>query len=345
MSRLQHRAVFFRSLGAMFESGVPLMRALEQLTEQSEDRKLQAAAAGLAKGLHSGKALSRAMGDFPTVFTAVQRRLIHAGEQSGRLGHVLNRLAQNEEQLLSVQQKITQSLVTPAIVCIVCLAMVIVLPPVFLRGLLTMLVETGVQLPWPTQMLLWFSNMVCKPWFLPLLAIAGCASVWGGMRLVRNDEIRHRLWTVLMRIPTLGPTLRSLATIRFGHTLSSMLDSGNTLLVALPLAAQSSGNPLLEGSIGKAVEALKEGENLCEALSACDFFPRTFLLSLRAGEESGNVSRLMVDLMKLMELELQQRIDTFTALLEPLVMLVVGVIVGFVVVATLLPMLKMVESL
>ena len=345
MSRLQQRAAFFRSLGAMFESGVSLMRALEQLSEQGEDPRLKAAAAGLARGLHSGKSLSRAMGDFPSVFTPVQRRLVTAGEQSGRLAQVLNRLAQNEEQLLAVNQKITQSLVTPAIVCMVCLALVLVLPPFCLRGLLTMLADTGVQLPWPTLLLLWFSKLVMKTWFLPLVLATTGMAFWGGKRALRNDEIRHRVWTAFMRLPTVGPTLRSLATIRFGHTLSSLLDSGSNLLIALPLAAQSTGNPLLEDTIGRAVEALKEGENLCEALSACDFFPRTFLLSLRAGEESGNVSRLMNDLMKLMELELKQRIDTFTALLEPLVMLVVGVVVGFVVIATLLPMLKVVENL
>ena len=328
----------------MFEAGVSLTRALDQLSEQSEDSLLRRAAQGLVKGLHAGKSLSRVMADYPSVFSTVARRLVQAGEQSGRLAHVLLRLAENEEQMLEMSQKVKNSLVTPALVSVFCLILVVALPPLCLRGLLTMLLETGVALPWPTRLLLFFSGLLSNGWFyFGLLILAGLAW-WATTRLLASSAATFRLWQGLMWLPLVGPVLRTLAVIRFRQTLASMLDSGNSLLVALPLAAHSTGNPLLQDSIRLAVTRLEEGETLAESLAACPFFPDSFLLSLRAGEECGSVSQLLMNLIKLYQLELEQRLTSFAAALEPLVMMLVGVIVGFVVVATLLPMLKVVES-
>lgn len=343
--RLRDRAVFFRSLGTMFEAGVSLTRALDQLAEQSEDPLLRQAAQGLVKGLQAGKSLSRVMADFPWAFTTVSRRLIQAGEHSGRLAQVLLRLADNEEQMLEMSQKVKNSLVTPALVSLCCLVLVVALPPLCLRGLLTMLKETGVALPWPTRMLLVFSSLLCNGWFYVGLFALTAVAWWATRRLLALPTASLRFWQALMWLPLIGPTLRTLAVIHFGQTLASMLDSGNSLLVALPLSAQATGNPILQNSISLAVTRLTEGETLAEALIACPFFPRSFVLSLRAGEESGSVAQLLLSLVKLYRLELEQRLSSFASALEPLVMSLVGAIVGFVVVATLLPMLKVVDSL
>jgi type IV pilus assembly protein PilC len=337
-------SVFFRSLGSMFEAGVPLNRALEQLAMQAENPQLQQAARAVARDISHGKSFSKAMQQ-TGCFTDVQQRLVAAGEVSGRLGHMIKKLADHEEERSTLQHKLTASLVTPLLVSGACLALVLVLPPLCLRGMLTMLRDTGVQLPWPTKILLSVSTLLSHPvFYLALVLLAGLAG-WGFSRLWERREVRLAVGRVLLALPAVGDMLRTVAVLKFSDTLASMLQSGIPLLQALRVAGEASGSEVLNQQLSATESAIREGESLSSALHAADFFPNGFVQALQAGEEAGQVGRMLVDVSRLYKLDLDSKMASFAAMLEPIVMLIVGVVVAFTCLAALMPMLKVVEGL
>ena len=341
----QECAVFFRSLGSMFEAGVPIHRALENLGQQGSSPGYRKAAHSISSSIQMGKALSRAMGEHPRQFSSLHLRLIQSGEQSGRLGHVLLSLADYEEKSLALTRQVKGSLVTPLFISLVCLAMVLVLPPLCLQGMLLMLKDSGVALPWPTRVLLEVSRWLSSPWFYGGALAALGVLVWLAILVMRRPGVRLGIWRGLLQVPMIGPLLRVLAVVRFSQTLGSMLQSGNNLLLSVSLAAQTSGNAVLQEGIEQALQQLREGESLAHSLEVTGFFPKSFLSTLVAGEESGSLVLLLRELVKLLELDFRYRLEVFTSALEPMMMMVVGLVVGFVSLAALLPMLKVVESL
>lgn len=329
----------------MFESGIQLPRALDLLSTQTENALLRRTSASLCTAISSGKSISKAMAAHPLIFTDVQRRLVQAGESGGRLSLVLKRIADYEEQRTKLQQKVKSSLVTPVMVCFVCLAVAIILPPLCLRSMLSMLRDSGVALPWPTKVLMAFSAISASMWFYVGLVVVGVGGWFAWRKAMENDEIRRSFWRLLLEIPILNDLLIMIGVIRFGQTFSSLLDSGHNLLATVTLAAQSSGDPILEANIHRAVEQLKQGESLASALGAAHYFPKSFLQSLKAGEEAGSPSQVVNSMLSMYTVDLDYRLTVFTNSLEPLFMLAIGAVVGFVSVAALLPMLKLVETL
>lgn len=341
----QDRAVFFRSLSAMFSSGVPLVSALSYLSEQGGDPTLARTADGLANGLQAGKSLSRSMQDYPQVFSLTQRRLTQAGETSGRLGHVLATLSRYEEEGLKLQRQVSSALVTPLLVCSVCLIMVVFLPPYFLYGMLRMLSETGGTLPWPTQILMNFSEVLRSTAFHVLAFASIVLAPFAYRKLAQLEHLRVALWNAALRLPVLGNLLQQIAVIRFSQTLVNLLQVGLPILAALPLSAQATGNPILEESIQRSVQALRDGDPLSQALARAEFFPRSWVMALVAGEESGDLDRMLTSLAQLYSVDLEQKVSALIATLEPLMMMIIGIIVGFTSLAAILPLLKIVETL
>lgn len=329
----------------MFESGVSLPRALELLGEQSPSRPLARVSHSLASSIQSGKSISKAMSAHPFIFTDVQRRLVQAGEQSGRLALVFRRIADYEEQRMALTQKIKSALVTPILVCIFCFFLAVLLPPLCLRSMLTMLSESGVSLPWPSRLLIAFANLTGNWTFYAVLSAAVILGYFGGLRLWRRPELRLRIWKIFLVIPVLCEVLTLVGTIRFAQTLCSLLETGYNLLPALTLSAQASGDPLLEDNIDCTTGLLKDGETLANALRAAEFFPRSFIETIHTGEEVGNPAQMMASYVRMSQADLDYRLEVFTNALEPLFMLAVGGVVGFISIAALLPMLKLIETL
>lgn len=337
-------AVFFRSLATMFEAGLPLLRGLEQLAEQSENATLRRAARHMAGALSQGKYLSRAMHE-SGCFTDLQQRLVSSGELSGRLGLILSRLATYEEERSVLLHKVQSALVTPLCVSGFCLLMVIVLPPLCLQGLLQMLRDTGMVLPWPTVLLMRFSALLLNGWFYFGLVLVGATGAGLLFRFGDMPEVQLRLYRVLLAIPVLGPMVRVLAVVRFSQTLASLMESGINLLAAVRVSAEGSGNPVLDEAIEETEKALREGATLAAALAASGFFPETFLQALVAGEESGSPQKLLRDMTRIYQMELESRIAGFVAVLEPMLMAFVGAVVAFTCLAAILPMLRIVDGL
>lgn len=335
------RSVFFRSLGTMFASGVPLVSALEMLSDQQEHPALAEAARGMARKLQEGHYLSKAMQSYPQIFQSFHQKMIMSGERSGRLNAVLTRVADREERHNDLQQKVRASLTMPLLVSAFCISLTLVAPPLLFRGLFEMLKDLGGQLPWTTRLLLGFSGLLSNPFFW-LLAGGGLWGLrWWTRRLREEAEWQRKI----MSLPLFGPSLRLIYTTSFVQNLSIMLEVGMPMLHALELSAQSTDLLLMEELIARVATRVKEGEELSEALAAQEFFPSTLIQGVRASEEAGGMPKMLRNLESIFRLELDQRLEVLTKALEPLVLSLIGVLVGFTLIATLQPLLSVMDSL
>jgi type IV pilus assembly protein PilC len=341
----QERAFLFRSLGVMFNSGCGLVPALDMLAQQLENPHLREAALSLSKFVSSGHYLSNAMAKLPWAFTSVQTRMVQVGEKSGRLAQVLIRLADHEDKTVALKLKVRTALTMPLIICCMCLTMVVIMPPFLFGGLFEILRETGGELPLATKILMTFSDALRGPVFWVAVVAGLVATALGVLRHNSDTELQIRTFQALLRIPAVGSVLRLVTLTRFASGLETMLAVGIPVLQGLQLAGQSSGNAFLEEITGQVVKQVKEGDGLAEALSAHEFFPRAFVQGVAAGEEAGRLQDMLGSLTELYQVELDHSLELLTKSLEPLIMGAVGGIVCFVVVATLAPMLKVVESL
>ena len=341
----KHLAIYFRSLATMFVSGVPLDRALELLSQQQGEPRLAAACRSLSSKVQEGRYLSNAMQSLGSLFTPTQIRLIAVGESTGQLALILHELSQLEERWQEIELKVRSSLTMPLMVCGLCLVMVALAPPLLFQGLFEMLQSQGAQMPWPTQLLIFFSHCLFHPlgW---LTLLTSAAVTW---KLARSYLARpsgqRRLAVLLDALPVLGPLRRRIALTKFLQSLKTTVTVGLPILQSLPLSAHSAHDILLLEAVDSASAALREGQTLAQALAVSDYFPPTEVQGISAGEESGSLASMLESLANLYRLELDHQLEVMTKALEPLLLSIVGAIVAFTVIAILLPMLKVMESL
>jgi type II secretory pathway component PulF len=341
----QDRAIFFRSLAVAFNSGVPLGVGLEMASRQTENEVLAAALKGICKKVESGFYLSNAMSAFPHIFATMHTRLVAVGEKSGRLGTILNQLADLEERQTTMRLKVRNSLTMPLIVSSLCILMVALVPPLVFRGLLEMLQSSGTELPWATQVLIGMSNAIRSGWFYVAGILLGALALWQIYNLVTQPERRLALQLLLLKLPVIGDSLRILAVTRFAQVLVVLHGVGMPIVQCLQYSAEASGDPAMVKDVQTVAGAVKEGELLGDAMALSEFFPGAFCQAVRAGEESGGLGDMLKSMAHMYEVELEHKLELVTKLLEPVMLGFVGAIVCFTVVATLLPMLKVIESL
>ncbi|MEW6281479.1 MAG: type II secretion system F family protein [Candidatus Eremiobacterota bacterium] len=342
LPRISMRAsvLFLRSLATLMGAGIPIGRALTVLAEQSDEK----AATELCRSVRdqveeAGVPLSTAL--HGSSFSAFQVQLIRVGEDSGSLVEVLGELADYEERRRAFTLKLLSSLTYPAVLFAFCLVLMIVGPPFLLRGQLAMLTQLGAEPPLLTRMLFAVSDPRVTLALLALPALAGLGLAgWS-----RTPTGRLQLCRWLLKLPRVGPLYRQLAVARFAGALALQLRVGQGLLGAVEKSAAASGNPLLERDIARTLEALKQGGNLQQGLEACGFFPRMFLVTLGVGEESGSVPATLQWVARMAELELEAALEVVSASLEPLLTMSIGVAAAVVALGTMLPMIKVVQSL
>ncbi len=338
-------SVFLRSLALLVVAGIRLDRALTLLGQHSECRIISQVAHRLAHQVSQGNSLSCAFSKQGQAFSEIQVRMLSVGERTGTLHLVLANLADYEETRRATLLKVKAALTYPALLMIFSTLLLLILPPYMFGGLFAMLESASTSPPLLTQVVIGTSKALGSPWLWSALAGIGVLGYGVWLRHRENPQLRLRVAQAVLGLPVLGPLARNLATVRFARALEIQLKMGESPLLGLPLAAAASGNPVLQGLAKSAVESLKQGSSLTESLKATNFFPRTLTDMLTAGEESGRVPELLERTAALYESELDLAIERSTALLEPLIMLVMGVIVGLMVVATMLPMMTLIQSL
>ncbi len=342
--RLSGRAmvILLRSLATLMAAGIPIGRALSVLAKQSEEKKAAEVCLLTRSIVDAGMPLSQALSRSSPSFTSFQLRLVKVGEATGQLVQVLQQLADYEESQRGMRMKLLSVLTYPLILFGICLVMMMVGAPILLKGQLDLLAQLGTQPPVITRMVFALTDIRV---ILAMLAIP----LLGGpffLAFLRTPAGKLFLCRLLMGIPKLGHLIRLMGAAHFGEALALQIKVGLGLLDALPNAAAASGNPVLEQAIlSKTIKAAKDGSTLQQSLEVAEFFPRGFLLVLKAGEESGSVPETLQWLARMYQLELEAALEMAAAALEPLLMMLMGVAAAIVALASLLPMVEVVQSL
>lgn len=340
----QARILYIHSLAILFNSGVAVDRSLEVLTRQTTDPGLQEASRGMCKTVRSGYPLSRAMGAYPWVFSLVHVCLVRMGEQTGALPQVLLGLSRWDERHWSLTCRLKSSLVVPVLVSLACMAMVAIMPPLVLDSLFAMIKESGVEIPWYTRVLMGISNLLRSPLLYALLSILSVTGWLAVRNYARTPQGRLRINRILAAIPVLGRIIHLISLVRVCRGLELCLQAGLPMLLSLELAGQVCARPDMERALDRASERLRNGSSLMQALES-DAFPRLFLQALEVGGEAGDVPGMLRALGNLYEMSLEASLDVLAASLEPLVLLVVGIIVGVTMIAALSPLGGVLQAL
>ncbi|MCA9795853.1 MAG: type II secretion system F family protein, partial [Candidatus Eremiobacteraeota bacterium] len=320
-------------------------RGLSLLAEHRDLPALAGVSGFLLNDLLKGKSFSSSLARLPSSFPPFVVQLVKAGENSGSLPHVLAALAGHQERSERLTLKLRSSLTYPAAVLAVTLVLLAVGPPYLLKSQIQLIENSGVALGWLTQALILASKVVASPLFWALGLVAAVVSALAIRAALRNPGKRRRLAVALLGVPLLGPVLRLASVSRFASALSLQLKAGVLLAEALEQAAQASGHPLLLERMPLCLSRLKNGAGLAESLAEAQLFPRSFLGIIEAAESTASVPGMLDWVHRHYELEIDSGLSALTAALEPLVLGLVGGVVGLTVLASMVPVVKMLEVL
>jgi len=337
--RLADRALFFRQISDLVGAQVPLLRALQLILKQTKNPAFKEVLQRMVSSLEDGKAFSEALSFYPHVFAEIWVNVIKAGELSGRLPTVLDQLTEFIEKQQEVQTRVTASLIYPVFVFFLgCLAMVVLLTFVIPK-ITVMYEDVSEQLPLATSILMGVSEVFVRLGWLLWAGLIG-----GAIFLKRFHNSAHGRWrmdSLKLRLPIWGEFVKNVEIGRLMRTLGVLLESGVEIVSALESGQGVLENAVLRQEIKRCSHQVMEGSSLTEALKTSSFFPETAIQMIAVGEESGRIEKGLYKLATTYERQAELAVKTFTSLFEAVIILVLGGMVGFVVVAGLLPILKM----
>lgn len=339
------RVVFLRSLAAMVSSGIPVDRCLGYLAKQDDDKAMGLISQGLADRVRTGQRLSASMDKFPLCFSRLQIRLVQMGENTGLLDKILGELSAYEEKERQTLLRVRSSLTYPAFVLVFAGLLMIIVPPYMLKGIFQMIQGSGVKPPALTRFVMAATDILRQPWFYAALTVGGGLSLWAIPRWLKKSSNRYLVYLALDRVPALGRIVKTVAVTRFSRALGLQLDCGMSPLSGIKVSAEVTDNPMLQANVEPALEGLKNGLTMQASLETLNFFPNLFLRMVQVGEESASLPDMLGRVSDVYDLELETALEAFTALLEPMVMAVMGLMVGTFVIATMLPMAQLLQNL
>ena len=335
--------MFLRSISVMLRCGVPLAETFAVLSSNEEDDAMREVLDLMCARVLAGRPLSKSMQSFPRAFSSYQVSVVRAGETSGRLPEVLEMLSLLAEKHHALSMRIRSALTYPLAVLVFCLGGAVLVPPFLFRGHLEALQASGMPLPILTRALIAFSDALQHPIVWILMLAATVAMVVYGRHLNERPQWRARLTSALLSAPVLGAVLQQAVSSRFARTLALGIRSGLSAVPALEQAAEVAEDPGIRSE--ELRESLLSGGSIASALRQTGRFDRMFLAMVESGEEAGRLEELLLWQANLAESEIEHSVDRFTSMLEPLVLLLVGIIVGLVLVATMLPTLQLLQGL
>ncbi len=336
--KLKELAVFSRQFSTMINSGLSMLRALSILEEQQPNKTFSAVLTEIRLEVEAGSALSVSMARNPDIFPPLMVNMIKAGEVGGFLDKVLVQIADNYESEVKLRGKVKSAMTYPVVVLVMAIVMTIgmllFIVPTFAR----LFTSLGGELPAPTQILVNLSAFL-KVAILPLIVMGVAGSiVW--RRVKHRDDVRNVLDPIKLKVPIFGNLFRKIALARFCRNLGTMLSSGVPILQSLDIVADTSGNMVVAKAVRDVQESVRRGESLTEPLSKHDIFPPMVTQMLAVGEDTGALDTMLHKISDFYDQEVEATTDQLTALIEPLMIAVLGGLVGSMIVALYMPIFK-----
>ena len=338
--------VFTRQFGTMINAGLPLIQCLDSLSTQSENKVLRETVGDVKNSVEAGSTFSDALKRHPKVFDDLYVNMIHAGEVGGLLDTILTRLAKHIEKAMKLKGQIKSAMVYPSAIVGVAVIIISVLMvwviPVFAQMFLEM--SGGkVGLPGPTQIVINVSNFFQSYWYMMFGAMVG--AVIAIKRYYATVNGRVVIDRLLLKVPIVGDLIRKASVAKFTRTLGTLITSGVPLLEGLSICAKTSGNKVIEEALMNARVSISGGKTISEPLAKCNVFPKMVTHMIAVGESTGALDAMLGKIADFYEDEVDQAVETLTSLLEPIMMVVLGTIIGFIVVAMYLPIFTMASAI
>lgn len=332
-----------RQLATLVSSSLPLVDCLNALIEQTETPQLKKIFSQIREKVVEGSPLSVAMDEHPAIFGHIYVSMVKAGETSGALAIILRRLADFTERRLKLAKKIEASMTYPIFLIMISTVILIFLMSFVMPKVIGIFRGMELALPWSTRMLIWFTDGMKNYWWLGCLVIIALGA-W--IYFWTKTERGHRVWDwIRLKFPLLGRLHHKTIIARFTRTLSILLKSGIPLVEALNTAKPSMDNRIMEHAITDTARLVGEGEDFANPLKKSGMFPPMVIQLIRAGEQSGELEEMLEKAADLYDDDVESAIASLTSIIEPVIILLMGVIVGFIVIAILLPIFDMTSGI
>jgi general secretion pathway protein F len=328
-----------RQLATLLSAGLPLVSALSGVLEQVKRPALRKVLSQVRERVKEGMSLANALMEHPAVFPSVYTAMINAGETSGTLELVVERLADFGEQQLALQRKIRSTLAYPLLMLIVGVGVVVFLMAYVIPRVTQIFVDMKQELPLPTTVLIGVSGLFQKYWPFALLAVIGF--IFAARYYVSTDAGRRRYDRMLLKLPVVGVIVEKVAIARITRTLGTLLHNGVPLLNAMEIVRSLVGNVVLRQALEEARQEISEGASITTPLARGGVFPPSVIQMISVGEQSGNLEGMLFKVADTFDSEVETSVTTFTSLLGPFMILFLAFFVGFVVLAVLLPIFEM----
>jgi len=340
-AKLDDLVIFSRQLATMVESGITLVQALHILSEQSENKTLAGVTLSIREDIEGGSSLHEAMGRHPKIFSNLYINMVKAGETSGLLDEILDRLATYLEKSAALQRKVKSSLIYPAVVItmaiLITLVLLIKVVPTF-QGIFATL---GGTLPLPTQILIGISNTLRRFFFVFLIVFIVGVIVF--KKFIDTPKGRHWFDQRTLKVPVFGPLMRKVVVAKFSRTLATLVKSGVPILNALEIVGKTAGNVVVEEAVNNARESIREGEPIADPLAKSGVFPPMVVRMISVGEQTGQLEKMLNKIADFYDEQVDAAVSGLTSMIEPLVIGFLGIIIGGIVIALFMPIFKITE--
>ena len=340
--KLKDISLFCKQMSVMLESGIPLNNAVDILEQQATSKNLKSSLKIVSKSLKEGSQLSKAMLDQEGMFPDLLIRMVQAGEKTGKLDEVLEKMSEHYNKELKTSRQIRGAMIYPAVLAFLAVGAVLALLYVVIPSFSGIFEQSGMDMPLPTRIVLAASNFVRSYWYI-LFGVTGIL-VFLFLRYRSTEAGRYQLDRLKLWLPVIKGPMQKIVTARFASTLAILTSAGIPLVEAIESAAATTNNAVVIEKMKIANEGLQKGERLTGMITATGLFPPMMLSMVKIGEESGSLESMLVKTSDYYEEELETAIKQLLSLLEPAMIIVMGVIIGGIVASVMLPMFELAHA-
>ncbi len=334
--------IFTRQFATMINSGLPLVQCLEILAEQTDNERLQKTIKEVLYDVESGNTLADSLGKHPKIFTRLYVNMVAAGEAGGILDTILLRLATFLEKNDALARKIKGAMVYPIVIVLVAVAAVAVLLIFVIPTFQQMFASAGVPLPLPTQIVIAMSGFLQAYWWAVLLGAGAAAFAF--RQYYKTDNGERVIDGLLLKLPIMGDLLRKTAVARFTRTLGTLVSSGVSILEGLEITAKTAGNRVIHDAVMGSRSSIAGGETISGPLKKSGVFPPMVVQMINVGEQTGGLDEMLTKIADFYDDEVDSAVSALLAALEPIMIVVLGVVVGGMIVAMYLPIFDMIGA-
>jgi type IV pilus assembly protein PilC len=340
--KIRDIVIFTRQFATMINAGLPLVQSLTILADQTENKSLKEVTKAVVHDVESGNTLADAFAKHPTAFSSLYVNMVAAGEAGGILDTILIRLATFLEKSDALIRKVKGAMIYPAVIFSVAIIAISVLLIFVIPTFQSMFASVNMELPLPTRVVIGLSNLLIGYWWAFIVAITG--TVFSIKKYYTTTSGQRRIDGILLRAPVLGDILRKSAVSRFTRTLGTLISSGVSILDGLEITAKTAGNMVVHDAVMESRQSIAGGETISAPLAKSQVFPPMVISMIAVGEQTGGLDEMLTKIADFYDEEVDVAVSSLLSLMEPVMIVVLGVIVGGMVVAMYLPIFDMMNA-